>query len=147
MSWVRWFLVVPGIVALSGPVAGQTSLEKAGGEGILCKLPQKMPMIPPALALIYFPAGHRALVYDGYVKDVYGHPIDAGVSEDTPEHLVLKWLVRNITGHDNHGATVEYDLKFEATYVKGPQDLFLTVSFLGGAENPPYSGHLACTHA
>jgi hypothetical protein len=95
------------------------------------------------VGLVYMPATHRAMVYDGYIKFVYGHPVEAQITDDTQDHLRLTWEVRNLPARTNHGARVDTDLRYRGNFVKGADRLILLAQ-LDGYENPPSQGQYDC---
>lgn len=140
MNAKRWLWIVPALLATQ---AWAQKDPFAGSPTMICKEVGAQPMIPQGLAFVEAADRTRVLVYDGFVKKVYGHAIPVQVEEDTDAHVVFSWTVRDFPVQTNHGAPTNSDLAFAATYVRGSTDLFLDVRFVG-YDNPPYSGQLSC---
>lgn len=141
---VHWLGICLLAAAASGPAAAVTVAPKATIEIYDCKDVGTSHNVPREIYLFYEPASHHVQVFDGAVKATYGKPIDATVHEDTPAHLVLKWTVHDYPGKDSHGGPMQFDLHFSATYVKSNGNLFETMRYGGGSDNPMYHGEFSC---
>ena len=129
----------------SAATALQSDLGIAPGSTVYdCQIGMHEAFVPRRILLIRDPATHKDAVFDGYVKSVYGRPLWATTQEDTPQHLVLAWTVKNFKTHTNGGSSTEVDLHYNATYVLGSGAITVTAQIMGYA-NPDSQGSGTCT--
>ncbi|OIQ73801.1 hypothetical protein GALL_445600 [mine drainage metagenome] len=139
------FGAVMVLSGMTGALAKQSSLVIAPGSTVYdCQMGMHESFIPPRILLIRDPSTHKVAVYDGYVKSVYGRPLWATTEEDTTQHLMLIWTVKNLKGDTNRGSSTNVDIHYNATYVTGSRSITMTAQVMGYV-NPESQGTGSCT--
>jgi hypothetical protein len=133
------------VSSMAASAAQQSNLVIAPGSIVYdCRISMHESFIPPRILVIRDPSTQKIAVYDGYVKSVYGRPLWATTEEDTPQHLLLTWNVKNLKGETNRGSSTNVDIHYSATYVKGSRSITLTAQVMAFI-NPESQGTGNCT--
>ena len=103
-----------------------TSIERGGG-------------IAPVIVFAISDDGAEATVYDGYIKEYYGNPIDAKIVVANDKRYTFKWTIKmnaNLRGEILPG------IRYRATYIRKTHK-FIISGFPIGYDNQ-YGGTGTC---
>lgn len=71
--------------------------------------------IAPVLIFAISDDGAEATVYDGYIKEYYGKPIDAKIVVANDKRYTFKWTVKM---NHNHQGEILPGINYRATYLR-----------------------------
>ena len=137
-----WLLA---LALLPGAAAADTNIPvPPGAEMIDCHLDNPQFLISKRMVFVYQPQLQDVRAIDGAIDEVYHRLIPVDVEEDTAQHLVMAWTVKNLQMRVSNGGTAPGDIHYNATFVKGPQSVVVTAKVLN-FENPLSQSTGTCT--
>ncbi|MBI1218743.1 MAG: hypothetical protein GC186_09375 [Rhodobacteraceae bacterium] len=141
-------LAAAGLLLSGANAAAATGTTKftvpPGAKFIDCRIADPQAFTSSRIVLLYQPELKEMHVIDGAINEVYARPIEVDVSEDTPQHVVMSWVVKNLPGHTNNGQTVAADIKYNVIYVKASQSIIVVAQILA-YDNRLYQSAGTCT--